>query len=252
MIKNIIISFVLFCFAIEGVEMKKEKNTKIQDIMELICLSALHPDQINPMVTQTVEMSINSTKSEMKVEEVVAQVKKKMMSEEFLKKYSQPFDKIFTHEEITVLVNYYKSEALKKLYKTVAETFVPIYTSMQSLVSDIVQIPHVVDKLISLTEQNYQKEIKEFSGSALIEVYSTLCAPCKTLAPIFSEVSDEFADKVKFLKLNLSNESNLSKELQIHSVPTLLFVQNGKIISKHVGLITKSDLIAKIKGEFLD
>jgi hypothetical protein len=115
MIKNVIVSLVLFCFSIEGAEMKKEKNSKIQDIMELICLSALHPDQINPMVTQTVEMSISATKSEMKVEEVVAQVKKKMMSEEFLKKYSESFDKIFTHDEIKVLLNYYKSEALGRV-----------------------------------------------------------------------------------------------------------------------------------------
>ena len=252
MIKSISISLALFCFAIEGSEMKKEKDTKIQDIVELICLSALHPDQIDPMLTQTVEMSISATKSEMKVEEVVAQVKKKMMSKAFLEECSKPFDKIFTHDEIKLLLNYYKSEALKKMYKTITETFVPIYTSMQSLVADIVQTPHGVDKIVSLTGQNYQKEVKEFSGSALVEVYSTFCAPCKVLAPVFSEVSEEFADKVKFLRINLSSASNLSKELQIHSVPTLLFIQNGEIISKHVGLITKSDLIAKIKGEFLD
>lgn len=250
MVKNILLLFILFFLAVEGTEMKEEKNAKTQDIMELICLSALHPDQINSMLTQTVEMSISASKSKMNVEEVVAQVKAKMISREFLEQCSQPFDKIFSHDEIKLLLDYYKSEALRKMHKTVSETFVPIYISMQNLVSQIVQTPDGEYRITPITEENYQKEVKEFSGNAILEVYSTFCAPCKTLAPIFSEVSTEFADKIKFLSLNLINESNLAKELEIHSVPTLLFIQDGKVISKHVGLINKSDLTAKIRVEF--
>jgi len=231
--------------------MEKETGSKVQDIMELICISSLHPDQIDPMLTQSVQMAISTTKSNKNADQIVSEVKKKMLNTDFLKKLAQPFDKIFTHEEIKVLIAYYKSDALKKMYKTATETILPIYTAVQDLVSDIIKPSLSLDKVITLTEQNYQKEVKEFSGSSLVEVYSTFCSPCQTLAPIFSEISNDLSDKVKFLKINLNSEMNLAKELQIHSVPTLLFIKDGEIIDRHVGLINKVDLTIKIKERLI-
>ncbi len=231
--------------------MEKNTDSKTQDAMELICLSALQPDHLDPMLTQCVQMAIANSKSDVNVEQVVAEIKEKMLSQDFLLKHSEAFLKIFSHEEIQFLLKYYKSEALKKLYNSTTETFLPIYTAMQELVTNAIPIGQTHDKIVSLTEQNYLTEIKDYEGSALIDVYAPFCAPCLTLGRIFDEISDEFSGKVKFLKLNLSSETNLAKELQIHSVPTLLFVKDGKVIDRHVGMIHKADLEKKIKEKLL-
>jgi len=68
------------------------------------------------------------------------------------------------------------------------------------------------------------------------------------VAPIFSELSTEI-DNVKFLKLNVEKEPELSKELKVRSVPTFLFMKNGRILDRHVGSISKEELRTKIKQE---
>ena len=75
-----------------------------------------------------------------------------------------------------------------------------------------------------------------------------MCEPCQAVTPIFSELSNELGDKVKFCKLDLTCEQQLSEELKVASLPTILFIKDGKIIDRHVGLISKEDLRNKVVG----
>ncbi len=224
-----------------------ETDTKTQDIMELVRLSALHPDQLDLMLTQSIQMAASLAKSDIDLEKIIVETKEKLFSDAFLKKVAQPFDKIFTHDEIKLLLNYYKSDAVKKLYKTATETYSPIHVALQEIIADTVKPYSATDKVTSLTQQNYQKELKDFKGNAVLDIYSVFCAPCQSMAPIFSKASNELGENVKFLKLDMSKEPDIAKDFEIHSVPTLLFIKEGKIVDRHIGLIDKSGLTSKIK-----
>lgn len=221
-------------------------DTKMQDAMELVRLSILQQDQINAMLPSLAQQTINAAKNNMDVKKVVADTKEKLLSEAYLKRFAEPFNKIFTHDEIQLLISFYRADAVKKLFKTGAETFLPVYTAMQEIIADIVRSPLLEDNITTITALNFQEEVREFKGNILLKVYSMMCEPCQTVAPIFSELSTELGDKIKFCKLDLTCEQQLSKELNVASLPTILFIKDGKIIDRHIGLISKEDLKNKV------
>lgn len=223
-------------------------DMKIQDIIELIRLAVLQEDQMDIMLTPLAQQAITSAKNDMDVKKVVSDAKEKILSKAYLKRFVESFDKIFTHDEIQLLLSYYKADAVKKLFKTGTETFLPVYAGMQEVILDIVKPPLLEGNVIPVTASNFQKEVKEFKGSVLLKVYSMMCGPCQVVTPIFSELSTELGNKVKFCKIDLSFELELLKELEVTSVPTILFIKDGKIIDRHSGLISKEDLRNKVVG----
>ena len=74
---------------IEGRVAETVKNTIKKDIMELIRLSAFNSDQIDQILTQTIQMTLGEAKGAIDSEKIAAEVKKRMLSEDYLKKYIQ-------------------------------------------------------------------------------------------------------------------------------------------------------------------
>lgn len=92
------------------------------------------------------------------------------------------------------------------------------------------------DKLIYLTSANFEEEVKNSSIPVLIDFWAEWCGPCKMLAPIFEQLADQYADKVKFCKLNIDDEGVLALQYRVMSIPTLALFKNGESSSKIVGV----------------
>lgn len=99
-------------------------------------------------------------------------------------------------------------------------------------------------EVIEIKESDFENVIKE--GKVLIDCYATWCGPCKMLAPIIDEVAKTSSD-CKFYKLDVDQAEDISMRYGIMSIPTLLLFQDGKLIQKSIGLITKDDLTNLIK-----
>lgn len=95
---------------------------------------------------------------------------------------------------------------------------------------------------VSITNENVQKEIKDYKGPLVLEVYATWCGPCQQMSPIFAELENEFKGKYKFAKLNVDEAREVSIEYGVSSVPTFIFMNNGSLISKETGYMSKEDL----------
>lgn len=79
-------------------------------------------------------------------------------------------------------------------------------------------------------------------GKTVIDFYATWCGPCKMMNPILEELSSEVPD-VKFFKIDVDKELELAMRFNVMSVPTLLVVEDGEIIDKTIGLISKKELL---------
>ena len=89
-----------------------------------------------------------------------------------------------------------------------------------------------------------QNEFNEVTASevAVIDFSATWCGPCKMLSPIISEIADEYSNSIKVCKVNVDENQDLAMKYNIMSVPTLLFIKNGKIIKSSIGFCSKSEL----------
>ena len=70
---------------------------------------------------------------------------------------------------------------------------------------------------------------------ALLDVWATWCGPCKAIAPIVEELSEEFADKVEFFKADADENPSVAKKFRVMSIPNILLFKDGKVAARHVG-----------------
>lgn len=95
---------------------------------------------------------------------------------------------------------------------------------------------------IHISDENYSNEILNSTKPVILDVYADWCSPCKMIAPIFEELSNELSSKYKFAKLNVDDAREISMELGVTSIPTFVFFKNGQIVDKAVGYKNKEEL----------
>ena len=85
------------------------------------------------------------------------------------------------------------------------------------------------------------------TAQAGVLYYSALwCSPCRVLAPIMETLSEEYEGKVKIAKIDVDANPEASMKYGIRSIPTLLFLKNGEVVDKQIGLSTKGAISSKI------
>ncbi|MFI4853111.1 MAG: thioredoxin [Candidatus Makana argininalis] len=98
------------------------------------------------------------------------------------------------------------------------------------------------NKMINLTDNNFEKNILNFKKSIVVDFWSEFCGPCKIMEPLLKQISDEFKNKIIFAKFNIGDNLSIPKKYDIRSIPTILIFNNGKLKATKVGLMSKSIL----------
>ncbi|MDI9866450.1 thioredoxin family protein [Flectobacillus sp. DC10W] len=81
----------------------------------------------------------------------------------------------------------------------------------------------------------------------LLVFHAQWCQPCKGLAPILTDLSKQMGDGILIQKVDVDKEKSISDYFSVKSMPTLFLFQQGELIWKHVGIITKNSLEQVIK-----
>lgn len=99
---------------------------------------------------------------------------------------------------------------------------------------------------ITISKSNFQDEVMNSDKPVLIDFWATWCGPCRMLAPIIEEIANEHND-IKVGKVNVDEEAELAEKFDIESIPTLVLIKNGKIVSRSLGYRPKSDIEEMLK-----
>lgn len=81
------------------------------------------------------------------------------------------------------------------------------------------------------------------SGECIVDFYAEWCGPCKMIAPILEELKDE----IKIIKVDVDMHQPLAMQYGVMSVPTLLFMKDGKILKQTLGFQSKEMIESNIK-----
>lgn len=104
------------------------------------------------------------------------------------------------------------------------------------------------DKVPELTNGEFEDFIKE--GTVLIDFFAEWCMPCLMMAPVIDELSEKFKGKIKFGKINVGDNQEISQRFNISSIPNLTLLKDGKVIEQFVGSMSGEELESKLK-EFI-
>ncbi len=100
---------------------------------------------------------------------------------------------------------------------------------------------------VTLTAENFQKEVLEFELPVLVDFWAEWCAPCLMIAPTIEEIAQEYSGRLKVGKLNVDENPTIAAKYNIQSIPTLLIFKEGKVIEQIIGALPKKALKSKIK-----
>ena len=98
---------------------------------------------------------------------------------------------------------------------------------------------------LKINNENYD-EVMGKVMPVVIDFWATWCGPCRMVAPIIDELSEEYADKVLIGKCDVEEGDEVAAKYMVRNVPTIIFIKDGTQVDKHVGAATKEQLTAKI------
>lgn len=93
-----------------------------------------------------------------------------------------------------------------------------------------------------VTDQTFDRDVLQSSEPVLVDFWAPWCGPCRMVAPIVEELAEEYAGRVKFVKLNTDENPTTAARYGIRSIPTLLVFKNGQPVGQIIGFRPKSDL----------
>ena len=95
---------------------------------------------------------------------------------------------------------------------------------------------------ISINKDNFQNEVLNSEKKVLLDFWAPWCGPCRMVGPIIEEIADERTD-IKVGKVNVDEQPELASQFGIMSIPTLLVIENGKIINQVTGARAKGAIL---------
>ncbi|HSB67487.1 MAG TPA: thioredoxin [Anaerolineales bacterium] len=99
-----------------------------------------------------------------------------------------------------------------------------------------------------LTEAVFETEVLKSTVPVMVDFTAVWCGPCKMLEPVVSQLSQEWEGKVKVVKLDVDDNSNLAMQYGIMGVPTLILFVDGKPVQRLSGYQPKDRILSKFSS----
>jgi thioredoxin-disulfide reductase/thioredoxin len=104
----------------------------------------------------------------------------------------------------------------------------------------------VVSAPVPATEDTFQDEVIRSDVPVVVDFWATWCPPCRAVAPILDELAEEYAGRVKIVKVDTDENPNLAMAYGVTSIPTMNFFRSGELVKSVIGARPKPALTALI------
>ena len=99
---------------------------------------------------------------------------------------------------------------------------------------------------INIGKHNFHEEVINSDKPVLLDFWAPWCGPCRMVVPIVEQIAGERSD-IKVVKINVDEESELARQFQVMSIPTLMVMRDGEIVKQARGARPKSQILAMLE-----
>lgn len=89
--------------------------------------------------------------------------------------------------------------------------------------------------LLDVTDENFEQQVLKSPEPVVVDYWAPWCGPCRAMAPIFEEMSVEYAGKLRFAKMNTDDNPDTPGKYGIQGIPTAIFFKDGREVNRMVG-----------------
>lgn len=102
----------------------------------------------------------------------------------------------------------------------------------------------MAENISSVTDSSFQSEVIDASNAqpVMVDFWADWCRPCHMLAPTVAEIANDYAGKLKVVKLNVDENVNSAGRYNIRGIPTLLIFKAGQVADQIVGAVPKEQI----------
>ncbi len=95
---------------------------------------------------------------------------------------------------------------------------------------------------VAVSDETFETEVLKSDLPVLVDFWAEWCGPCKQIGPALEELSDEMADKVKIVKVNVDDHQGVAAQVGVRGIPALFIYKDGQIVSNKAGAAPKAAL----------
>ncbi|OQP52514.1 thioredoxin [Niastella populi] len=100
---------------------------------------------------------------------------------------------------------------------------------------------------VEFTDANFQSKALNSGKLTVVDFWAEWCGPCRAVGPVVEDLAKEYNGKVNIGKLNVDENPNTCMKYNITSIPTILFIKNGKVVDRLIGAHPRKNLVKKIE-----
>ena len=100
-------------------------------------------------------------------------------------------------------------------------------------------------KPVNVNKENFKSEVLEAQGKVLVDFWAPWCGPCRMVLPLMDEIAAERPD-IKVCKINVDEESELASQFRVMTIPTLMVMEGGRVISQASGARPKAGILSML------
>jgi len=102
------------------------------------------------------------------------------------------------------------------------------------------------DKVAHVTDSNFELEVMKSPTPVLVDFWAPWCGPCRSIAPIVDELADDYAGRLKVVKVNVDDNPQTPARFGVRGIPNLIIVKNGQVAEQIVGAVPKQHLVRAV------